>query len=60
MDDRLAGLLEELRAIDMFDQEYRQKKSHDEVDESSYRARQERRRKITRDMARLSKPPKTN
>jgi uncharacterized protein (UPF0128 family) len=59
MDDRLERLLEELRAIGRFDDEYRQKKFHDESDDLSYQARQERRREIMRAMTSLSTPPKT-
>lgn len=46
MQDRLARLEAKLRAIDAWDEAYRQDKTHDEIDEVSYRARQEIMREI--------------
>ena len=60
VDDRLARLRTELRTIGVWDEDYRQKKSHDESDELAYQARQERRREIMQEIASLSNPPKAN
>jgi hypothetical protein len=63
MDDRLARLLAELLTIKLWDEDYHQKKSHSESDDISYRARQEMRQEIVREMANLanlSNPPKAD
>jgi hypothetical protein len=54
MDDRLARLKAELKAIAVWDEAYRLEITHDETAEVSYQARQERRREIMREIERLS------
>lgn len=54
VDDRLKRLLAELKTIRVWDEEYCRKNSHEEADELAYRARQERRQEIMREIEKLA------
>jgi len=55
MKDRLASLFAELRAIELWDADYRCRQSRDEVDEMAFRARQERRQDILQELRAISR-----
>lgn len=54
MDERLESLQAELRAIERWDGIHFRKKSRDQFDEMSYRARRDRYDEITREILELS------
>ena len=60
MDDRLARLENELRAIEWWDERYRQERTHDKLFEDAYSARQERRQEIEREIQAGGFPSRVN
>ncbi len=52
--DRLAKLKSELVAIDLWDSQYYRTQLHDEIEEVSYRHRQERREEILSEILRIT------
>ena len=52
--DRLAKLTSELTAIELWDSDYYRAKRHDDIDEASYRHRQERREEILSEILLIS------
>jgi hypothetical protein len=54
MEDRLASLYAELKAIELWDDIYHRQGSRDQLDEMSYRARRERWQEITREILELA------
>ena len=54
MDNHLERLAAELKAIELWDEIYRFDATHREIDETSHRIRQERRREIMREMEGLA------